>query len=82
MRVSFFGLENGKDTPKGSITWSGSEFILDPPDSQLLASVLEDVIAVGDKRIMAKREPVQFLLALPLQYKSAYLRAKVDDEPA
>ncbi len=80
-RILGLNSQTAEDEEIGSISWDGSEFILDPPDSVILNNILNSgVTDWKSKSIITKKEPELFLRSLKKKYKSAYLRATDVDE--
>jgi len=74
MKIQFYTLIDGKDTPIGSIEWDGSILAVDPPDSPALKLLASSPIRMP-KRELTQADGDEFLAALPRMYRSAYFRA-------
>ncbi len=74
MKIQFYTLEDGKDTPAGSLEWNGSILVADPPDSPALKLLATSPIRVPGGQL-TQADGDEFLAALPRMYRSAYFRA-------
>jgi hypothetical protein len=81
VKVSFLGLDaDAEETSRGSITWDGKAFMLDPAGDALLKDILADKVlanfgANDEKMIGSGDDPEAWMRGLQMKYKSAYLRA-------
>lgn len=77
--VRIFSLDRqGNDHLDGAIKWDGKKVVLDPPDDKFLKSLLRERIAIAGKKFSFSENPESYLRALPLHYRSAYLRAVLE----
>lgn len=76
LRVTIYGLDNGKDQKMGSIAWDGKKLI---PSNAMMRQIMQKPVWVADasgiEDVYAKDDPLRFLKSLHLHYKGIALRA-------
>ena len=80
LAVDVFEIQGDEQVKAGTISWNGQKYVLDPPGSRLLKSLIEEPVR-DEHGMVTWRNASRFLAALPAYYRSAYVRvAKREDE--
>lgn len=86
MKAEIWRLEGGEDVLAGVLRLEGGKVVAAPATpacATLVQNILADDIPepLTGRRLSAKGTPEEWLRNLPAQYHSAYLRAKLVEEP-
>lgn len=78
MKIEVYSVKNENELLRGTITYDGSKFHLEPEDDKLLRSMMQDKIRVG-KKTLTFHDGDEFLKAMELEYRSVYLHVVLSE---
>ncbi len=77
LQVSLYELDSDTFETQlvGSFQWDGQRLSVNPPDSRRLRSMLNESVYNFEREVDPKKEPEEWLKALPIMYHGSYLWA-------